>query len=253
MIALWSGYITGMEQINQLQALIDHSNNIVFLGGAGVSTESGIRDFRGKNGLYTIRDATRKGVTPEYLLSNTCLYFDTELFLENYRRNLDCTDAQPNVTHLYLKKLEDAGKLKAVVTQNIDGLHQKAGSRNVYEIHGTIWKNYCRECKKEYPSAYLFETEGVPRCACGGLVRPDVVLYGEMLPESYYEAADLIAQAEVLLVAGTSLQVSTVAALVDEYTGKHLVILNDMATPYDSRAELVIRKPLGEVFSALRV
>ena len=241
-----------MGQIEKLQSLIDSYNNIVFLGGAGVSTESGIRDFRGKNGLYTIRENARPGITPEYLLSNTCLYFDTELFLENYRKNLNCSDAQPNVTHLYLKKLEDAGKLKAVVTQNIDGLHQKAGSQNVLEIHGTIWKNYCKECKKEYPATYLFESEGVPHCECGGLIRPDVVLYGEMLPQAYYDAADLIAQAEVLLVAGTSLQVSTVAALVDEYSGSHLVILNDAPTPYDSRAELVIRKPLGEVFSALR-
>ena len=241
-----------MGQIEKLQSLIEASNNIVFLGGAGVSTESGIRDFRGKNGLYTIRENLRPGITPEYLLSNTCLYFDTELFLENYRKNLNCGNAQPNVTHLYLKQLEEAGKLKAVITQNIDGLHQKAGSKNVLEIHGTIRKNYCKECKKEYPATYLFETEGIPHCECGGLIRPDVVLYGEMLPQAYYDAADLIAEAEVLLVAGTSLQVSTVAALVDEYTGSHLVILNDTPTSYDSRAELVIRKPLGEVFSELR-
>ena len=242
-----------MNTIAQLQSIIDNSNNIVFLGGAGVSTDSGIRDFRGKNGLYTMRDKARPGVTPEYLLSNTCLYFDTELFLENYRENLNCSDAQPNVTHLYLKQLEDAGKLKAVVTQNIDGLHQKAGSKKVFEIHGTLWRNYCTACKKEYPPTFLFDTEGVPKCECGGLIRPDVVLYGEMLPQAYYDAADVIAQAEVLLVAGTSLQVSTVGALVDEYQGKHLVIINDMATAYDNRAELVIRTPLGEVFAGLHV
>ena len=175
------------------------------------------------------------------------------MFLENYRNNLNCADAQPNVTHRYLKQLEDAGKLKVVITQNIDGLHRKAGSRNVFEIHGTIWKNYCKECRKEYPPTYLFDTEGVPRCDCGGLIRPDVVLYGEMLPDAYYQAADMIAQAEVLLVAGTSLQVSTVGALVEEYRGKRLVIINDMPTPYDNLAELIIREPLGEVFGSLHV
>ena len=242
-----------MESIQKLQSLIDNSSNIVFLGGAGVSTDSGIRDFRGKNGLYSMREGLRPGVTPEYLLSNTCLYFDSELFFDNYRQNLDCSDAQPNVTHLFLKRLEDAGKLRAVVTQNIDGLHGKAGSKQVFEIHGTIWRNYCKECKKEYPANYIFETEGVPKCECGGLIRPDVVLYGEMLPQAYYDAADAIAEAEVLIVAGTSLQVSTVGALVEEYRGKHLVIINDMATPYDNLAELVIRTPLGEVFSELHV
>ena len=242
-----------MKPIEQLQSIIDGSDNIVFLGGAGVSTESGIRDFRGKNGLYSMRDKLPPGVTPEYLLSNTCLYFDTELFMENYRTNLNCSDACPNATHLFLKELEDAGKLRAIVTQNIDGLHQKAGSKNVYEIHGTIWRNYCRACKKEYPPAYIFDTEGVPHCECGGLIRPDVVLYGEMLPDAYYDAGDVIGEAEVLIVAGTSLQVSTAAALVEEFRGKHLVILNDTPTPYDDMAELIIREPLGEIFGQLHI
>ena len=241
-----------MESIKQLQSIIDESNNIVFFGGAGVSTESGIKDFRWKNGLYSMRDKLPPGVTPEYLLSNTCLYFDTELFLENYRKNLNCLDAEPNVTHLFLRELEDAGKLRAIVTQNIDGLHQKAGSRNVFEIHGTLWKNYCKACKKEYPPTYLFDTEGVPHCDCGGLIRPDIVLYGEMLPQAYYDAADIIAEADVLIVAGTSLQVSTAGALVEEFQGNHLVILNDAPTPFDDLAELVIRKPLGEVFGLLK-
>ncbi len=240
-----------MEPIKQLQAIIDGSDNIVFIGGAGVSTESGIPDFRGKNGLYSMRDKLPPNVTPEYLLSNTCLYFDTELFLENYRKNLNCLDAKPNVTHLFLKHLEDAGKLRAIVTQNIDGLHQKAGSKNVFEIHGTIWRNYCKACKKEYPSTYLFDTEGVPHCSCGGLIRPDVVLYGEMLPQAYYDAADVIAEAEVLIVAGTSLQVPTAGALVEEFQGEHLVILNDTPTPYDDLAELIMREPLGEIFGKL--
>ena len=242
-----------MELVNQLQSIINESDNIVFIGGAGVSTESGIRDFRGKNGLYSMRDKLPPGVTPEYLLSNTCLYFDTELFLENYRNNLNCSDAEPNGTHLFLKELEDAGKLRAIVTQNIDGLHQKAGSKNVFEIHGTIWRNYCKACKKEYPATYLFDTEGVPHCDCGGLIRPDVVLYGEMLPQSYYDAADIIAEAEVLIVSGTSLQVSTAGALVEEFRGKHLVILNDTPTPYDDLAELIIRDPLGDIFGQLHV
>ena len=242
-----------MKSIKQLQSIIDGSNNIVFLGGAGVSTESGIKDFRGKNGLYSMRDKLPPGVTPEYLLSNTCLYFDTELFLENYRKNLNCMDAEPNVTHRFLKELEDAGKLRAIVTQNIDGLHQKAGSRNVFEIHGTLWRNYCKACKKEYPPMYLFDTEGVPNCDCGGLIRPDIVLYGEMLPQSYYDAADIIAEADVLIVAGTSLRVSTAGALVEEFRGDHLVILNDTPTPYDDLAELIIREPLGDIFRHLKV
>ena len=242
-----------MEGIKKLQAIIDESDNIVFLGGAGVSTESGIRDFRGKDGLYSMREKLPPGTTPEYLLSNTCLYFNTELFLENYRNNLNCSDAKPNVTHLFLKELEDAGKLRAVVTQNIDGLHQRAGSRKVFEIHGTIWRNYCRGCKKEYPSTYLFDTEGIPKCSCGGLIRPDIVLYGEMLPQAYYDAADVIAEAEVLIVAGTSLQVSTAGALVEEFQGKHLVILNDTPTPFDDLAELIIRNPLGEIFGQLKI
>lgn len=242
-----------MKSIKQLQSIIDGSNNIVFLGGAGVSTESGIKDFRGKDGLYSMRDKLPPGVTPEYLLSNTCLYFDTELFLENYRKNLNCMDAEPNVTHRFLKELEDAGKLRAIVTQNIDGLHQKAGSRNVFEIHGTLWRNYCKACKKEYPPTYLFDTEGVPHCDCGGLIRPDVVLYGEMLPQAYYDAADIIADADVLIVAGTSLQVSTAGALVEEFKGEHLVVLNDTPTPYDDMAELIIREPLGEIFGKLSI
>ena len=242
-----------MESIHQLQSIINGSNNIVFLGGAGVSTESGIKDFRGKTGLYSMRDKLPPGVTPEYLLSNTCLYFDTELFLENYRNNLNCSDAEPNVTHLFLKKLEDAGKLRAIVTQNIDGLHQKAGSKKVFEIHGTLWRNYCKVCKKEYPSTYLFDTEGVPNCDCGGLIRPDIVLYGEMLPQAYYDAADIIAEADVLIVAGTSLQVSTAGALVEEFQGEHLVILNDTPTPYDDLAELIIREPLGGIFGNLSI
>ena len=242
-----------MESIHQLQSIINGSNNIVFLGGAGVSTESGIKDFRGKTGLYSMRDKLPPGVTPEYLLSNTCLYFDTELFLENYRNNLNCSDAEPNVTHLFLKKLEDAGKLRAIVTQNIDGLHQKAGSKKVFEIHGNLWRNYCKVCKKEYPPTYLFDTEGVPNCDCGGLIRPDIVLYGEMLPQAYYDAADIIAEADVLIVAGTSLQVSTAGALVEEFQGEHLVILNDTPTPYDDLAELIIREPLGGIFGNLSI
>ena len=242
-----------IDSTEQLQLIINESDNIVFLGGASVSTESGIAGFRGKNGLYSMRKKLPPGVTPEYLLSNTCLYFDTELFLENYRKNLNCSDAQPNAAHRFLKELEDAGKLRAIVTQNIDGLHQKAGSKNVFEIHGTIWRNYCKGCKKEYPPTYLFDTEGVPYCSCGGLIRPDVVLYGEMLPQAYYDAAEVITEAEVLIVAGTSLQVSTAGTLVEEFKGKHLVILNDTPTPYDDLAELVIREPLGEIFGQLRV
>lgn len=191
-------------------------------------------------------------MSPEYLLSSTCLYREPEKFYSNYRTNLDCRDAKPNITHKYLKELEDRGKLKAIVTQNIDGLHQKAGSTNVCEIHGTMSRCHCTECEKEYPGEVLFEQEEIPKCTCGGMLRPDVVLYGEMLTQAYSYASYYMAKAEVLIVAGTSLVVAPASGMVANlYPGEHLIIINDAETPYDDRAELVIHKPLGRFFCTL--
>ena len=236
-----------MSDIEKLQELIDQSNNIVFFGGAGVSTESGLKDFRGKDGLYK----ENIGISPEYLLSNRCLYKDTKLFYDYYRKNLDSTNIEPNITHKYLTKLESSGKLKAIITQNIDGLHQKAGSKNVLEIHGSTYRNYCDKCNKEYPSDYIFKSNNIPLCSCGGLIRPDVVLYGENLPDSFMKAIDYISKCDLLIVCGTSLTVMPASSLVEYFRGSNLVIINNDKTPYDYMANLVINKPLKEVFGKL--
>ncbi len=239
-----------MNDIEKLQSLIDNSDNIVFFGGAGVSTESGIKDFRGKNGLY--KEKNSFSYPPEYMLSSTCLYNEPEVFFEYYRQNLDSSNILPNITHKYLKKLEDRDKLKAIVTQNIDGLHQKAGSKNVLEIHGTTSSCYCMNCHKKYSGDYIFNSLGVPKCKCGGIVRPNVVLYGEMLPEAFNIAANYISKADLLIVAGTSLTVEPASSLLKVFRGKNLVIINDTKTPYDYMANLIINKSLGEVFSKLK-
>ena len=186
------------------------------------------------------------------MLSHECLYNEPELFFDYYRNVLNSDGIEPNITHKYLKKLEDKNKLKAIVTQNIDGLHQKAGSKNVLEIHGTTYKCFCDKCYKEYPGDKIFKSKGIPKCECGGMIRPEVTLYGEQLPEAFNEAIYVISKAEVLIVAGTSLTVEPASSLVRLFNGKHLIIINDSTTPYDSIAELVINKPLGEVFSKLK-
>lgn len=236
------------DTIKKLQSIINESDNIVFFGGAGVSTESGIKDFRGKNGLYK---SLYKGYPPEYLLSKDCLEENTEMFYDYYREYLNNESIEPNITHYFLTKLESTGKLKAIVTQNIDGLHEKSGSKNVLNIHGTVLKNYCNKCFKEYPSDFIFKSTGIPKCECGGLIRPDVVLYGEMLNESFEEAIKYIQECDTLIVGGTSLSVYPAASLVRYFNGKHLVIINDMVTPYDNNADLVIHSSLGEVFSKI--
>ena len=241
-----------MDNIEKLQKMIDESNNIVFFGGAGVSTESGIKDFRGKNGLYKEGQRKNLNVSPEYMLSISCLIDEPLEFFEYYRNNLNCEDAKPNITHKYLKRLEDRGKLKAIITQNIDGLHQKAGSNNILEIHGTTYRNYCMDCNKEYSHDYIFKSKGIPRCSCGGIVRPDVVLYGEMLPDSYIKAIDYIRKADLLIVAGTSLTVQPASGLINYFRGNNLVIINLSKTPYDNVATLVFNKPLKEVISKLK-
>ena len=240
-----------MNEVEKLQKLIDEANFIVFFGGAGVSTESGIKDFRGKNGLYKTKPKVNTNKPPEYMLSHNCLYNEPELFYEYFKENMDILDNEPNVTHKYLKKLEDKGKLKAIITQNVDGFHQKAGSKNVLEIHGNIRDYYCIKCGKEYKKN-VFTIKGVPTCSCGGMVRPDVVLFGEMLPECFNDALNYIDKADLLIVAGTSLTVEPACSLVRIYRGKNLVIINDNYTPYDNIASLVINKPLKDVFGKLK-
>lgn len=237
------------SSIEKLQNMIDSSDNIVFFGGAGVSTDSGLKDFKGKNGLYT----TSKEELPEYLLSCKCFHEEPEKFFDNYKKMFNCLNVQPNITHKYLAKLESTGKLKGIITQNVDGLHQKAGSKKVYEIHGTISKNYCLKCNKEYDAEYIFKSNGIPKCSCGGIIKPKVVLYGEMLSDDYTTAQYLIYKADMLIVAGTSLTVEPANGLVNIYSGNKLVIINDSETPFDYKANLVLHENLKEVFSNLKI
>ncbi len=224
------------------------SDNIVFFGGAGVSTESGIPDFRGSGGLYT--DSTAK-IPPEVILSHDYLYAHPREFYSYYRANMLYPNAKPNACHIALARLEKMGKLKAVITQNIDGLHQKAGSRNVIELHGSSLKNYCVKCGKKYDLDYILSCDGVPKCQdCGGFVRPDVVMYGEGLDSYAIEAAvRAVSECDMLIVGGTSLTVYPAAGFVNYYQGDKLVIVNRDPTPFDSHAKMVIRRPIGEVFS----
>ncbi len=236
-----------MDKLEKLQIIINTSDNIVFFGGAGVSTESGLKDFRGKNGIYN------KSTEPvEYYLSSECFYLEPEVFYDFYKKNMNFLDAKPNSFHKYLAKLEESGKLKAVVTQNIDGLHQKAGSKNVLEIHGTIYKNHCIKCNKEYDAEYVFKSKGVPKCECGGIIKPDVVLYGEALTDDYMKALRYIERAETLIVAGTSLTVEPASSLVRYFKGPNLVIINNEPTKYDHIADLVINSNLKDVVSKLK-
>ena len=241
----------------KLENFIRESQNIVFFGWAGVSTESGVPDFRSKDGLYNRKDVRFEKYSPEYLLSHSCLINEPEVFFEFYRQKMDARNVQPNAAHKFLARLEKTGKLKAVVTQNIDGLHQKAGSKNVYEIHGTTLRNYCMNCGKIYPENYIYDFPApVPRCSCGGTVRCDVTLYEELLPDDAVEnAVSAIKQADMLIIGGTSLTVYPAASYVRFFNGKHLVIINKDHIPYDLRAEndLEINMPIGEVFSAIRL
>lgn len=224
------------------------SDNIVFFGGAGVSTESGIPDFRGSGGLYT--NSTAK-ILPEVILSHDYLYAHPREFYSYYRANMLYPNAKPNACHIALARLEKMGKLKAVITQNIDGLHQKAGSRNVIELHGSSLKNYCVKCGKKYNLDYILSCDGVPKCEdCGGFVRPDVVMYGEGLDSYAIEAAvRAVSECDMLIVGGTSLTAYPAAGFVNYYQGDKLVIINRDPTPFDSHAQMVIRRPIAEVFS----
>lgn len=240
-----------MNKIDELQKMIDNAYHIVFFGGAGVSTASGIKDFRGKNGLYREKDYPTD-LPPEYMLSIDLFKSNPKMFFDFYKDKMNCLDAKPNVIHKYLAKLEKEKKLEAIITQNIDGLHQKAGSKNVLEIHGTVYKNHCIDCGKSYSAEYVFNSNGIPKCSCGGIIKPDVVLYGEQLPTSFVVAMDYINKADLLIVAGTSLTVEPAASLVRMFDGKHLVIINGSLTAYEGKADLIIHDRLEDVFSKLK-
>lgn len=245
---------------NPLTEIIEESENIVFFGGAGVSTESGIPDFRSEDGLYNAKQ--QFGRSPEELLSHTFFVRDTQEFFDYYKHNLVYPEIKPNRAHLALAKLEREGKLKAVITQNIDGLHQLAGSKTVYELHGSVLRNYCMKCKTFYDVAYIMNPQNcmkqqgaealVPMCEkCGGIVKPDVVLYQEELnSQTLDDAVKAIEAADTLIVGGTSLVVYPAAGLITYFRGKNLVLINRDRTPFDSRADLVLRDPIGEVLGA---
>ncbi len=240
-----------MTPQEQLQQWITGSDNIVFFGGAGVSTESGIPDFRSVDGLYS----QKYDEPPETILSHTYFTRRTEDFYRFYRDKMLCLDAKPNAAHLKLAQMERAGRLKAVVTQNIDGLHQSAGSQTVYELHGSVHRNYCTKCRAFYGVEFIAGGEGVPRCpVCGGVVKPDVVLYEEGLDQDTVEGAvRAIAQADVLIVGGTSLVVYPAAGLINYYRGNKLVLINRDPTPYDGEADLVIHDSIGKVLGGIKL
>lgn len=240
--------INNQEKIKKLKEWINESNNIVFFGGAGVSTESGIPDFRSKDGLYN----QKYKYPPELILSHTFFMAKTKDFYDFYRDKMNSLKYEPNITHIKLAKMEKEGKLKAVVTQNIDGLHQKAGSKNVFELHGSVLRNYCMKCKKFYDAEYIFNNNDIPKCECGGIVKPDVVLYEEGLDDDTVEGAiNAIENADMLIVGGTSLTVYPASGLINYYKGNKLVLINRDETSFDKRANLVINNSLGKVFSEL--
>ena len=243
-----------MEEVKKLKELIDDSNKIVFFGGAGVSTESGIPDFRSKDGLYNQHDVRFDMYQPEYLLSHSCLVYEPKVYYEFHRQKMDTRNIEPNNAHKYLAALERTGKLKAIVTQNIDGLHQKAGSKVVYEIHGSALRNYCMSCGKEYPADYIFEsTEPIPKCSCGGIIRPDITLYEEGLPDDQVDGAiSSIASADMLIIGGTSLTVYPAASFINYFRGKNLVIINQSEIQISgAQNTLIIRDKIGKVFTEL--
>ena len=240
-----------MEQEQRtLQKWVDESRRIVFFGGAGVSTESGIPDFRSVDGLYH----QKYDYPPEEILSRSFFDARPEEFYRFYREKMLCLDAQPNPAHRKLAELEAAGKLTSVVTQNIDGLHQRAGSRRVWELHGSVYRNHCMRCGRAYPVEFVRDSGGVPRCACGGIVKPDVVLYEEQLDGHTLQGAlSDIQGADMLIIGGTSLAVYPAASLVNYYRGHRLVLINKSPTPYDAYADLVIVGPIGEILGGVAV
>lgn len=235
-----------MDKIEKFCEIVKNSRNIVFFGGAGVSTESGIPDFRSVDGLYN----QQYDYPPEEILSHTFFMKNTEEFYRFYRNKMLFLDARPNTAHLKLAELEKRGVLRAVVTQNIDGLHQAAGSRNVFELHGSVHRNYCMKCHKEYNAQYMLDSVGIPKCRCGGIIKPDVVLYEEALDDDTVTGAvHAIANADTLIIGGTSLNVYPASGLIRYFSGENLVIINMSPTPTDNNADLLIHDKIGEVFS----
>ena len=237
-----------MEKIKKLKKLIEESNNIVAFTGAGISTLSGIKDFRSKDGLYNMKYK----FPPEEILSRTFFLNNTEEFYKFYKDKMNCLDKKPNIVHKFLAKLEKENKLKAVITQNIDGLHTKAGSTNVLELHGSIYRNNCMKCNKSYDANYVFKSTSTPKCSCGGIIKPDVVLYEEPLDyDVTSKAIKAVENCDLLLILGTSLTVYPASNYVNFYKGDKLVIVNKMITSFDNRADLVIHDDLEKVFNEL--
>lgn len=240
----------GMEEINKLQSIVDESDNIVFFGGAGVSTESGIPDFRSVDGLYN----QKYKYPPETIISHSFYRRNPEEFYRFYKDKMLFPEAKPNKAHMKLAELEAAGKLKAVITQNIDGLHQMAGSRRVIELHGSVHRNYCERCHKFYDLRYVIDAPGVPKCSCGGTIKPDVVLYEEGLNNQDIEdAIQYISEADTLIIGGTSLVVYPAAGLIRYFRGRHLVVINMSPTQSDREAELLITDKIGSVLEQIHV
>ncbi|MGN0606917.1 MAG: NAD-dependent protein deacylase [Oscillospiraceae bacterium] len=237
-----------MDYIQDLQNMIDECEKIVFFGGAGVSTESGIPDFRSVDGLYN----QKYKYPPEQILSHTFFMKKTSEFYEFYRDKMICTSAKPNKAHLKLADMEKSGKLTAVITQNIDGLHQSAGNKKVYELHGSVLRNYCMKCGKFYDVNAIINSTDIPKCECGGIIKPDVVLYEEGLDNNTVNGAvNAISQADMLIIGGTSLNVYPAASFVDYFHGKYTVLINRDSTPYDRKADLVIHENIGEVMNKI--
>jgi NAD-dependent deacetylase len=238
------------EQIQRLQEMIDESERIVFFGGAGVSTESGIPDFRSVDGLYN----QKYDYPPEIILSHSFFIDHTEEFFQFYQDKMLALDKLPNPAHKKLAELEAAGKLRAVITQNIDGLHQAAGSKTVYELHGSVHRNYCRKCGRQYDAQFVKDCGGVPRCSCGGLIKPDVVLYEESLDEdTMNRSVQALAQADMMIIGGTSLAVYPAAGLINYFRGKYIVVINKGQTSRSTRADLTIDGPIGEILAKISV
>lgn len=239
-----------MNKIEKLQEIIDASDNIVFFGGAGVSTESGIPDFRSESGIF--KSLEKYGDTPERLVSHSYYLEHTDKFFSYYKDCLIFPEVEPNPAHYTLARLEKEGKLKAIITQNIDGLHQKAGSKNVLELHGSVYRNYCEICKKEYDLNFILESEGIPHCTCGGIIKPDVILYEEALDMNILnKSVEYIMSADTLIVGGTSLVVYPAAGLINYFKGKNFVLINKSQTDYDNLATLVINEAIGETLAKI--
>lgn len=237
------------EEVRKLQEIIDDSRRIVFFGGAGVSTESGIPDFRSAEGIYH----QHYKYAPEQVVSHSFFKAHPDVFYEFYKEKMMCLEAEPNAAHRKLAQLEEAGRLTAVITQNIDGLHQKAGSKKVYELHGSIHRNYCQKCGRFYDAAFVKEAPGIPRCECGGIIKPDVVLYEESLDSMTIEkSVRAIAEADTLIIGGTSLVVYPAAGFIDHFRGRHLVVINKSATAREVGAELSISAPIGEILGQIK-